>query len=396
MPPKAATAAPPFRTLRRVTERGRRDQPSISSSMRRPVVAIDRNRHAERIVADAAPCQDDVAPTLRTRSRAISLTCVGSVVQVSHGADRRRHVPASTRRQPARHEPGAEPCSLASARRYILDRVREDGGVRVADLVRELGVSDMTIRRDLELLARPRPAREGPRRRHGPRRERPVRAGLRRQVGAPAARRTRSPMRPSRLVEPGHGDRVSAGTTTYALARRLVDVPGLTVVTNSRARRRRAPPGRPRGPDDHPDRRRADTVGRARRAVRRGGAADRPRRPRVHGRPRHGRRSRVHVPEPARGRDRPRPRRGRPPARRRGRPHASGASSGSARSPGSTRPTSSSPTAASTPAAQRLLGETVRRAHRRRRGRRPPRPPPSRRSTRRPTVAAAGRASRAH
>ena len=35
---------------------------------------------------------------------------------------------------------------------YILDRVREDGGVRVADLVRELGVSDMTIRRDLELL----------------------------------------------------------------------------------------------------------------------------------------------------------------------------------------------------------------------------------------------------
>ena len=35
---------------------------------------------------------------------------------------------------------------------YILDRVREDGGVRVADLVRDLGVSDMTIRRDMELL----------------------------------------------------------------------------------------------------------------------------------------------------------------------------------------------------------------------------------------------------
>ena len=35
---------------------------------------------------------------------------------------------------------------------YILDRVRADGGVRVADLVRELAVSDMTIRRDLELL----------------------------------------------------------------------------------------------------------------------------------------------------------------------------------------------------------------------------------------------------
>src|SRR5689334_22001990 len=34
----------------------------------------------------------------------------------------------------------------------IVDRVREDGAVRVADLVRELGVSDMTVRRDLELL----------------------------------------------------------------------------------------------------------------------------------------------------------------------------------------------------------------------------------------------------
>ncbi len=34
----------------------------------------------------------------------------------------------------------------------ILERVREDGAVRVADLVRELGVSDMTVRRDLEML----------------------------------------------------------------------------------------------------------------------------------------------------------------------------------------------------------------------------------------------------
>ena len=34
----------------------------------------------------------------------------------------------------------------------ILARVREDGGVRVADLARDLGVSDMTVRRDLELL----------------------------------------------------------------------------------------------------------------------------------------------------------------------------------------------------------------------------------------------------
>jgi DeoR/GlpR family transcriptional regulator of sugar metabolism len=35
---------------------------------------------------------------------------------------------------------------------HILDRIREDGAVKVADLVRELGVSDMTVRRDLEVL----------------------------------------------------------------------------------------------------------------------------------------------------------------------------------------------------------------------------------------------------
>ena len=35
---------------------------------------------------------------------------------------------------------------------FILERVREDGAVSVADLVRELGVSDMTVRRDLEIL----------------------------------------------------------------------------------------------------------------------------------------------------------------------------------------------------------------------------------------------------
>jgi DNA-binding transcriptional MocR family regulator len=34
----------------------------------------------------------------------------------------------------------------------ILEQVREHGAVRVADLVTALGVSDMTVRRDLELL----------------------------------------------------------------------------------------------------------------------------------------------------------------------------------------------------------------------------------------------------
>jgi DeoR/GlpR family transcriptional regulator of sugar metabolism len=35
----------------------------------------------------------------------------------------------------------------------ILDEVRTTGGVRVSELVERLGVSDMTIRRDIEALA---------------------------------------------------------------------------------------------------------------------------------------------------------------------------------------------------------------------------------------------------
>jgi DeoR/GlpR family transcriptional regulator of sugar metabolism len=43
---------------------------------------------------------------------------------------------------------------LAAARRAaILERVSADGAVRVADLVADFGVSDMTVRRDLEALA---------------------------------------------------------------------------------------------------------------------------------------------------------------------------------------------------------------------------------------------------
>ncbi|MFD1046013.1 winged helix-turn-helix domain-containing protein [Kibdelosporangium lantanae] len=36
----------------------------------------------------------------------------------------------------------------------ILDEVTRTGAVRVSDLVDRLGVSDMTVRRDLEVLAR--------------------------------------------------------------------------------------------------------------------------------------------------------------------------------------------------------------------------------------------------
>ena len=116
---------------------------------------------------------------------------------------------------------------------YILERVTADGGVRVADLARDLGVSDMTVRRDLELLDE---------------------RGLLEKVhgGATAAAgsalfepgfATKSALRQvekeaiadaaAAMVEPRMAVAISAGSTTFAIAQRLPDVVGLTVVTNA-------------------------------------------------------------------------------------------------------------------------------------------------------------------
>jgi DeoR/GlpR family transcriptional regulator of sugar metabolism len=115
----------------------------------------------------------------------------------------------------------------------ILARVREDGGVRVADLVRELGVSDMTVRRDLEVL-------------HDRGLLEKVHGGATALAGSALfepgftaksslqqAEKDAIADAAAALVEPGMAIGVSAGTTTYALAQRLAEIPGLTVVTNS-------------------------------------------------------------------------------------------------------------------------------------------------------------------
>jgi DeoR/GlpR family transcriptional regulator of sugar metabolism len=129
---------------------------------------------------------------------------------------------------------GAKRPALARQRQtLILERVREEGAVRVSDLVRTLGVSDMTVRRDLELLHE--------------------RGLLEKVHGGAAAIEGSSLFEPgftiksslmetekeliagiaASLVTPGTAIALSAGTTTFALAKRLTDVPGLTVLTNS-------------------------------------------------------------------------------------------------------------------------------------------------------------------
>lgn len=115
----------------------------------------------------------------------------------------------------------------------IVARVRSDGGVRVADLVADFGVSDMTIRRDLEalsergLLAKVHGGATvvSP----GSTDEPGFDAKTMRQRAEKAAIATRA----AQLVSPGAAIALSAGTTTAELARSLLRVPGLTVVTNS-------------------------------------------------------------------------------------------------------------------------------------------------------------------
>jgi len=115
----------------------------------------------------------------------------------------------------------------------ILERVREDGAVRVADLVRILGVSDMTVRRDLEVLHDQGLLEKV----HGGATAVPGSAlfepGFAAKSTLQQAEKDAIAAAAATLVEPGTAIGVSAGTTTYTIARALVDIPGLTVVTNS-------------------------------------------------------------------------------------------------------------------------------------------------------------------
>ncbi|MEV6209295.1 DeoR/GlpR family DNA-binding transcription regulator [Kitasatospora sp. NPDC051914] len=122
---------------------------------------------------------------------------------------------------------------LAQQRRaLILEAVRRDGAVRVSELVVSLGVSDMTVRRDLDALERQGSVEKV----HGGAvatagsGEEPgfdVKSGLESAAKAAIADAAAA------LVRPGSVVGLGAGTTTHAVAKRLLNVPELTLVTNS-------------------------------------------------------------------------------------------------------------------------------------------------------------------
>jgi DeoR/GlpR family transcriptional regulator of sugar metabolism len=127
-----------------------------------------------------------------------------------------------------------EPAMLAGQRQQlIVEEIRRRGAVRVSELTGQFGVSDMTIRRDLDVLAA---------------------SGLVEKVhgGATAVNRLSADepgfeakshrqldekeaiaRAAAELVEPGQAIGLTAGTTTWRLAHHIASVPDLTVVTNS-------------------------------------------------------------------------------------------------------------------------------------------------------------------
>ncbi|HEV8686120.1 MAG TPA: DeoR/GlpR family DNA-binding transcription regulator [Gaiellaceae bacterium] len=115
----------------------------------------------------------------------------------------------------------------------ILEEVRRRGAVRVSELTELLRVSDMTIRRDLDVLAASglvEKVHGGATVRGALSTDEPgFQAKSRRQLEEKEAIAKAA----SELVEPGQAIGLTAGTTTWRLAHLLVDAPDLTIVTNS-------------------------------------------------------------------------------------------------------------------------------------------------------------------
>jgi len=115
----------------------------------------------------------------------------------------------------------------------ILEEARRTGAVRVSDLVVRLGVSDMTVRRDLDVLASRGLVEKvygGATSIVGKSTDEP---GFEAKSVRQRAQKEAIAALAAGLVRPGTAIGISAGTTTWTLARALDEVPGLTIVTNS-------------------------------------------------------------------------------------------------------------------------------------------------------------------
>ena len=117
-------------------------------------------------------------------------------------------------------------------RSAIVELVDHDGGVRITDLVDRFGVSEITIRRDIDhlsalgFLERVHGGAMALHRAKGA-------SGFRSRSSRCAVEKRAIAEMAAELVRPGGSIGISGGTTTYELATAISAVPDLTVVTNS-------------------------------------------------------------------------------------------------------------------------------------------------------------------
>jgi DeoR family transcriptional regulator, fructose operon transcriptional repressor len=123
---------------------------------------------------------------------------------------------------------------LAAARQsQIMSQVRRHGIARVAELADALGVSEMTIRRDIDVLVRSALLQKV----HGgakiPGTLSTDEPGFAKKSVREEAEKAAIAREALSFVTPGSAIGLSAGTTTWTLAKSLVQLKGLTIVTNS-------------------------------------------------------------------------------------------------------------------------------------------------------------------
>ena len=114
-----------------------------------------------------------------------------------------------------------------------MSRVRRHGSARVSDLANALGVSEMTIRRDIDTLVRAALLQKV----HGgakiPGTLSTDEPGFEKKSVREEAEKGAIAREALSFVTPGSAIGLSAGTTTWTLAKSLAQLKGLTIVTNS-------------------------------------------------------------------------------------------------------------------------------------------------------------------
>ncbi len=121
----------------------------------------------------------------------------------------------------------------AARHQSIVEAVQRERVVRVSDLAQQLGVSHMTVRRDIEMLEESGQVERihggaklpGDASTHEP--------GFELKSTQLTAEKRAIAVEAATLVHEGMAVALSAGTTTWALAKELVNGPRVTVVTNS-------------------------------------------------------------------------------------------------------------------------------------------------------------------